>query len=52
MSGVSEAVAAKARRRLAVVESMIDQVLADEDAIADVHIKRQRRKSTPPQLNP
>ncbi len=45
MSGVTEATAAKQRRRKAVVDGMVDQIIADEDAIAEVHAKRKKRKA-------
>lgn len=45
MSGLTEANAAKQRRRKAVVDGMVDQIIADEDAIAEVHTQRKRRKA-------
>ena len=45
MSNVQGAAAAKQRRRKAIVEGMIDKIVADEDEIAEVHARRKRRKS-------
>ncbi len=43
MSGITEATAAKQRRRKAVVAGLVDKIIAAEDEIADVHARRKRR---------
>ncbi len=43
MSNVQGAAAAKVRRRKAIVEGMIDKIVADEDGLAEIHARRKRR---------
>ena len=45
MSGITEATALKQRRRKAVVDGMVDQIIADEDEIAEIHAGRKRRRA-------